>query len=209
MTDRPSEAPAPQGVRDRQREETHKRLYECSLSVFRRDGFTAAKIDDIAKMAGVSRGTFYFHFPTKDDVLLELLGYVETRNAAAITSLSEDTPVEVVLDSFCNSMAAEWSTDPKLLSDTSIVALRTRSSGFDDVEVDPVRSALAKRFEIARARGELQGPLPANFLADFFLVNALAGAIGWTANAALDLRTVLEAVIQIFLHGARGNVREK
>ncbi len=206
MTDHPSEPTPSLGVRDRQREDTHRRLYECSLSVFRRDGFTNTKIDDIAKMAGVSRGTFYFHFPTKDDVLLELLGYVETRNAAAITSLPEDASVETILTSFCNSMADEWKSDPKLLADTSIVALRTRSSGFDDVEIDPVRSVLTKRFEIAKARGELEGPLPANFLADFFLVNALAGAIGWTANAALELRTVLEAVIQIFLHGARGNI---
>ena len=118
MTDHPSEPTPSLGVRDRQREDTHRRLYECSLSVFRRDGFTNTKIDDIAKMAGVSRGTFYFHFPTKDDVLLELLRYVETRNAAAITSLPEDASVETILTSFCNSMADEWKSDPKLLADT-------------------------------------------------------------------------------------------
>src|SRR5690606_227101 len=63
--------------RDRQREETHRRLFETALDLFRRDGIEAASIEEIANRAGVSRGTFYFHFPTKDDVLLELIAEKE------------------------------------------------------------------------------------------------------------------------------------
>lgn len=193
------------GTRERQREETHRKLYDCSLKVFRRDGFTEAKIDDIAKMAGVSRGTFYFHFPTKEDVLMELLDVVEARNAQAIEALPNEASLMASLNALCDSMAQEWQADPRLLADTAIVALRARSSGVLDTEVDPVRATLARRFEIATERGELKAPLPPKILCDFFLVNALAGSVGWTANPdGLSLRTVLEAVVQIFLHGANG-----
>src|SRR5205085_7825923 len=57
--------------RDLQREETRHKLYEAALEVFRRDGVAAARIDDITRAVGTSRGTFYFHFPTKEHVLVE------------------------------------------------------------------------------------------------------------------------------------------
>ena len=56
--------------RDRQREETRRRIYLAALDVFRRTGVAPAHIDDIAGAAGVSRASFYFHFPTKEHVLV-------------------------------------------------------------------------------------------------------------------------------------------
>jgi AcrR family transcriptional regulator len=206
MTDdrRHSDVAAPMmGVRDRQREETHKRLYECSLNVFRRDGFTDAKIDDIAKMAGVSRGTFYFHFPTKDDVLLELLYHVESANVAAVQALAEETPLERVLEVFLDSMAAAWESEPRLLADTCIIGLRSRATGGLDRDADIVRGMLAQRFVASSERKELQFVLPPAVLSDLFLLNTLAAAVGWTGSPELPLRTVLEATLQIFLHGAK------
>ena len=58
--------------RSRQRAETRERIFETALREFRDVGFAGAQIDRIAKKAGVARGTFYFHFPMKDDVMLEL-----------------------------------------------------------------------------------------------------------------------------------------
>ncbi|MBL8680531.1 MAG: TetR/AcrR family transcriptional regulator [Myxococcales bacterium] len=205
MTDdrRHSDAPPMIGVRDRQREETHRRLYECSLTVFRRDTFTDAKIDDIAKMAGVSRGTFYFHFPTKDDVLLELLYQVESTNLAAINALPEETPLERVLEVFLDSMAAAWQNEPKLLADTAIVGLRSRATGGLDRDADIVRGALGQRFVRAGERGEFDFALPPGVLSDFFLMNSLAASVGWTGAPDLPLRTVLEGTLQIFLHGVK------
>jgi AcrR family transcriptional regulator len=205
MTDdrRHSDAPPMMGVRDRQREETHRRLYECSLAVFRRDGFVNAKIDDIAKMAGVSRGTFYFHFPTKDDVLLELLLQVESTNLAAINVLPEDAPLEKVLEAFLDSMAAAWQNEPQLLADTAIVGLRSRATGGLDRDADIIRSGLGQRFVAAAERGEYDFMLPPGVLSDFFLMNSLAASVGWTGSPELPLRTVLEGTLQIFLNGVK------
>ncbi len=51
--------------------ETRRRVYEAALAEFERVGVEEARIDDIVTAAGVSWGTFYQYFPSKQDVILE------------------------------------------------------------------------------------------------------------------------------------------
>lgn len=59
-------------TRDVQRLETRERVFECALAEFGRTGTADADVGAIVKAAGVARGTFYFHFPSKEHVLAEL-----------------------------------------------------------------------------------------------------------------------------------------
>src|SRR4249919_1279134 len=54
------------------REKTKLRLLENALSVFSEKGPDVAVIDDFIAAAGVSRGTFYNHFKTTNELLLAL-----------------------------------------------------------------------------------------------------------------------------------------
>jgi AcrR family transcriptional regulator len=54
------------------REKTRLRLLESALRVFNEKGPDAAVIDDFIAAAGVSRGTFYNHFKTTNELLLAL-----------------------------------------------------------------------------------------------------------------------------------------
>ena len=193
--------------RDRQRQETRRRVRECALAVFRRDGLAAAKIDEIVRAARVSRGTFYFHFPTKEDVVLELLSEAEHRIAAAIAELPRSTPIEGVLEVTCEKIAEEWEGEPRLFQDVGAVAVRRAAASLRDGQRDPVSQALADGFRGAVTRKELSTFLPAEVLADFFLVNALAAALSWCAHPKTPLRIVLSSVIGIFLNGARAQRR--
>jgi TetR/AcrR family transcriptional regulator, repressor for uid operon len=65
--------------RDAQRQQTRQRVYAAALAEFKRTGMAAADVGDIAATAGVARGTFYFHFPTKEHVLAELERHEEAR----------------------------------------------------------------------------------------------------------------------------------
>ncbi|HEY2517000.1 MAG TPA: TetR/AcrR family transcriptional regulator [Polyangiaceae bacterium] len=193
--------------RDRQREETRRRVRECAVEVFRRDGLAAAKIDDIVKGAGVSRGTFYFHFPTKEDVVVELLGEAETRIAAAVTKLPKSTPLKRVLEATCEQIAVEWGGEPRLFQDVGAVAVRRAAASWRDGQRDPVSQALAGALRTAVARKELTSNLPAEVLADFFLINAFSATLSWCAHPKTPLRSIFGAVVEIFLHGARGRRR--
>lgn len=60
------------GVRQAQRLETRARLFETAVAEISRRGLAGADVSTIAAEAGVVRGTFYFHFPTKEHVIAEL-----------------------------------------------------------------------------------------------------------------------------------------
>ena len=57
----------------RRREETRERLLEAATSVFARSGFDRATVDEIVREAGFSKGAFYVHFETKDDLFWAML----------------------------------------------------------------------------------------------------------------------------------------
>jgi TetR/AcrR family transcriptional regulator, repressor for uid operon len=70
--------------RDAQRQQTRERVYAAALAEFKRTGLAAADVRDIAAAAGVARGTFYFHFPTKEHVLAEFERQEEARLVAQL-----------------------------------------------------------------------------------------------------------------------------
>ena len=43
-------------------------IIEAALSVFAENGFAAARLDEIARRAGVSKGALYLYFETKEDL---------------------------------------------------------------------------------------------------------------------------------------------
>jgi AcrR family transcriptional regulator len=53
-------------------EETRARILGAALKEFSSSGYDAASVDDICAEAGVSKGAFYHHFPSKQAVFLAL-----------------------------------------------------------------------------------------------------------------------------------------
>ena len=72
------------GVREAQRLETRARVFDAAVAEIARSGLAGADVSAIARAAGVVRGTFYFHFPTKEHVLVELEQAEETRIVAEL-----------------------------------------------------------------------------------------------------------------------------
>ncbi len=68
-------------LRDKQKELTRQQLIESALEVFSTKGFTNTSVEDLTRSAGAGRATFYLHFASKLDILI---------NASAVAS--EVTP---------------------------------------------------------------------------------------------------------------------
>ncbi|MGA8944253.1 MAG: TetR/AcrR family transcriptional regulator, partial [Thermoactinomyces sp.] len=48
-------------------------IFQAAIKVFADSGFDQAKMDDIAKEAGVAKGTIYYHFKSKEDLFVGLM----------------------------------------------------------------------------------------------------------------------------------------
>lgn len=54
-------------------EETRNRILEAGLDAFAQYGYDAAGVAEICRRAGVTKGGFYHHFPSKQALFLEML----------------------------------------------------------------------------------------------------------------------------------------
>src|SRR5271166_497582 len=68
-------------ARETKRLQTRERLMGAAIAEFKRGGMADADVGTIVAAAGVAHGTFFFHFPTKEHVLLELERREEERIA--------------------------------------------------------------------------------------------------------------------------------
>lgn len=58
------------GLRAKQKADRTRRILEAATTLFRREGYDSARIEDIAEMAEVSVGTLYNYYQNKGDILV-------------------------------------------------------------------------------------------------------------------------------------------
>jgi AcrR family transcriptional regulator len=68
---------------------TRQRLLAAAETVFARDGFEAARLEDIAALAGYTRGAFYAHFEGKEDIFVSLLEQWVAQRIAEVNAVLE------------------------------------------------------------------------------------------------------------------------
>jgi len=56
--------------------QAHRKVLEAAAELFAEQGIDATSMDAIAEASGVSKATIYNHWPDKDALCLEVLGYV-------------------------------------------------------------------------------------------------------------------------------------
>jgi AcrR family transcriptional regulator len=59
--------------REELRGERRRQIVEAALAVFSEKGFNAANVSDVAARAGVSQGTIYWYFESKEELLTQAL----------------------------------------------------------------------------------------------------------------------------------------
>jgi AcrR family transcriptional regulator len=142
-------------ARERQWLRTHRRILAASLEEFERVGVDAARVEHICRAAGVTRPTFYAHFPTKDDVLFEMQREGATRVAEQMTrKLEEAASLREVVDLLADGLFYTTSlVSPRLRRELG--SLFVRKQGVADWEGTSLHDALMRCFRAARESGEI------------------------------------------------------
>ena len=89
-------------------EQTKQDLLDAALKVFSRDGYTAARLVDIAREAGVTRGAIYHHFEGKAGLYRALIERAAAEQQAVMqAAISEGGSIAAVTRRImANSLAA-------------------------------------------------------------------------------------------------------
>jgi AcrR family transcriptional regulator len=69
----PRRIKAPASRQQARTDATRRKLLVAAERIFARDGFEAARLEDIAGLAGYTRGAFYANFQSKEDIFFALL----------------------------------------------------------------------------------------------------------------------------------------
>lgn len=164
---------AGEGLRARKKHEVRERLFSEALTLFRRDGYDAVPVTAICDAAGVAKGTFFNHFPTKDHVLLE---WYERLNATA-NAAPPTGPLDQRLIALAGGFFDATLADPDLWRAKQQRAALNADFRKAELASDAKTRALAEQlFAEAWASDEIPGEPDAAACAELF-VALLSGTV--------------------------------
>jgi TetR/AcrR family transcriptional regulator, repressor for uid operon len=185
--------------RTRSRLETRGRVFEAALAEFRRVGVGPAQIEDIVRAAGVARGTFYLHFPTKDHVLFEVLRRSEGGVAEQLDAALDRSPAEFLRLTVALMAQVATGEDAAIIPD--VLAMIARSENrLADSDVALVR-VVTQFLTLAQERGEVRRDAPAAELASIFLSGVFGVLLSKTGEQVRGLRPALDRAADVFVRG--------
>lgn len=159
-------------AREMRRLQTRQRLLDAAIAEFKRAGMAGADVGAIVSAAGVAHGTFFFHFPRKEHVLLELECSEETRLAKELAQFLESPHdlVATLTEVVRLVTGLEQRLGPLLFKE--ILALHfSPSRPYQDEWTDhPVIVLLVSEIERARGDGAIHPQVDAFYSATFFLL---------------------------------------
>lgn len=99
--------------RRRRREETRERLLEAATAVFARSGFDRATVDEIVREAGFSKGAFYVHFESKEDLFWAMLeDHIDRQQEAFRQTADHSRPLSENVRSILSAVFGLVQDDP-------------------------------------------------------------------------------------------------
>jgi AcrR family transcriptional regulator len=91
---------------------TRERILDVALDLFTEKGFDGTSLREIAERLGVTKAALYYHFASKDDILLALHMRLHAFGKDALVKMTEDEPVSLqawaaLLDEMVGQMLAQ------------------------------------------------------------------------------------------------------
>src|SRR5882757_4307821 len=82
-------------------------IVAAALAEFCARGFAATRLDDVAKRAGVAKGTIYLHFRDKEALFREIVGTLLVPLVAVLEAPPPDIPIRQTLERFVDLFVRE------------------------------------------------------------------------------------------------------
>jgi AcrR family transcriptional regulator len=190
------------GTREAQRLETRARVFDAAVAEIGRSGLAGADVGAIARAAGVVRGTFYFHFPTKEHVLVELERAEEAKIVAALSTgtTSPDDLTSMLTLLVRKVLAAERRLGAVIFRDMLGLHFSSTRPVEDALAEHPLAEFVIAAIADVQAAGRVSGDADPGELGVIFMTGLFA--LLATAGSASRARTaLLERFVTTFVKG--------
>ena len=183
----------------------------AALAVFAEKGFAAAKLDEIARRAGISKGALYLYFETKEDIFRAVVGQMIAPNMAAVKALAaaHPGPFDLLIRGVAAQIGHVAQTSPlgavgkMVLSEARNFPELARV--WHDELVSQVLGAIAEAVQVAQGRGEIKPGDPRTYALQF--VAPLLVGVMWRETFVpvgaqpFDLPKLMAQHVETLLHG--------
>jgi AcrR family transcriptional regulator len=192
-------------VQERSRR-TRQELVNAAVKLWTERGFEHGventTVEEIARAAGVTKGTFYFHFAHKEDVLLEMsLTTSDAVSDVARRAAEQGASIDdIVLQAF-TEMARRTERLPRAAIARTIrefYKYPTRAR-----ELSMTRRVWPELLGEAQERGELPADIDAGDLSDMMNALMITAVEGWVHGAHDALAPELAYRMRVLLAGVR------
>lgn len=178
-------------------------ILAAALDEFSERGFAAARLDDVAKRAGIAKGTIYLYFRDKETLFQELLRAMLTPIIGGFEALGQaDVPAKQLAEHMRDVFVKEVFETRRKDVIRLMIAEGRRFPKLAEFYYREVLSRIIEALRVILKRGVARGEVPAQ-LVEFPQLMAAPGlvAIIWTGLfedlAPLDVRKMMQAHIDI------------
>jgi AcrR family transcriptional regulator len=188
-------SPLPLNKHQQKTQSTKRKLHRAALRIFARHGFEAASIEDIAAEAGYTRGAFYAHFQSKEDLFFAMLEdeshlHMERLERALKRAMNDQETLNVLREYYVSRIAdIDW----------SILTLEFKLYAYRHPKL---KAKLAERYRKIRTKVKLQSApiLPCPPADELTLKIALQAILnGLALETAYDPGSLPEAKVRELL----------
>ncbi|MBC7998214.1 MAG: TetR/AcrR family transcriptional regulator [Leptolyngbya sp.] len=101
--------------RDKKKTERKHQILDAASSLFKEKGYDQTSVDDIAKQADIARGTVFYNFESKEEIVFALrFRSVDEAKARALAQLSAGVPALKCIEAFIIEVAQWTEKNPQL-----------------------------------------------------------------------------------------------
>ena len=194
---KPKEEKGPAAERDetarwrRRKDARPQEILEAALAVFAEKGFAAARMDDIALRARVSKGTIYLYFPSKEAIFKALIQEMLGPQLARFSGLASahQGPIAPLLAEILRSLGRFLASSDRVVLPKIVIA---EAGNFPDLAriyreeiIERGLALFGGLVQAGIARGEFR-EVPAQHAARLCVAPLLLAAIWRTTFARLD-----------------------
>ena len=220
----PSESPQPASssrrlpaaARSERQTERREAILAAALAEFSERGFSAARLDDVAKRAGIAKGTIYLYFRDKESLFQDL---VRTRLFPLVDTIEHLRNVEMPLDVLARRLVDLFVDEVMATPRCDVIRLMmAEGARFPKLAEFYYREVLSRVMETLRIllrSAHQRGEIDSDAVVRFPQLLAAPGvmAIVWNGLfarfAPLDVRSLMQAHVDLILRpkASSGGVR--